>query len=60
MKKQIEIYKKLHGKHICNHRGCKTMVLGDFCLEHIEQAIAQQWDEIETSEADSPPRQTGE
>jgi hypothetical protein len=56
MKKELEIYKRLHG-HICQHPNCQTAVLGEYCLEHIEQAIAQQWEEIETADK---PRPTGE
>jgi hypothetical protein len=54
MNKQLEIYRRLHGKHICQHPNCQTAVLGEYCLEHIEQAIATQWEEIETAE---DPRQ---
>jgi hypothetical protein len=48
MKKQLDIYKRLHGqnKHTCKRPGCTRMVLGDFCLEHLEAAIAGAWDEI--------------
>ena len=49
MKKQIEIYKRLHGEHICKQPGCNTVVMGTFCMVHIESAIAQKWDEIETA-----------
>jgi hypothetical protein len=51
--------KKLAGanKHTCRHPGCQTMVMGAYCMEHIEQAIAQKWDEIETADK---PRPTGE
>jgi hypothetical protein len=59
MKKQIEIYSRLHGanKHTCQHPGCQTMVMGAYCMVHIESEIAQEWEEIETAEN---PRQTGE
>jgi hypothetical protein len=45
MKKQHEIYKRLHG-HICKHPGCSTLAMGSFCLVHIESVIAKEWDEI--------------
>jgi len=61
MKKQIEIYKKLHGKHTCQHPGCRTIVLGSYCLEHLEAAVAKQWEEInETGKAEKPSQPTGE
>ena len=54
MKKQIEVYRKLHGqtgKHVCQRPGCTTMVMGAYCMKHLEAAIAKQWDEIiETGE----------
>jgi hypothetical protein len=51
--------KKLHGtnRHTCRHPECQTLVLGDYCLEHLERAIAKEWEEIETADN---PRQTGE
>lgn len=50
----IEAMAKLYGSdkpHTCQHPGCRTVTLGQFCLEHIE-----------TGEAVKPPRQlpTGE
>ena len=54
MKKAVEIYKRLHGEHICKQPGCNTVVMGTFCLEHIERAIAQHWEEID---ADEPQQQ---
>ena len=50
MKKQHEIYKRLHGqtgKHTCQAPGCTRMVLGSFCLQHLESEISQQWDELD-------------
>jgi hypothetical protein len=60
MKKQLEIYSRLHGtnKHTCRHPGCQTMVMGEYCLEHIEQAIAREWEQVNDTAED--PRQTGD
>ena len=60
MKPQLKIYKHLHGqnKHVCKRPGCRTMTLGSYCLDHIESAIAKEWNDLdETGEADEPPRQ---
>jgi hypothetical protein len=48
MNKQLEIYKRLHGKHTCRHVECQTMVLGDYCLVHIESGFRSP--EFETAE----------
>ena len=66
MRKQLEIYKKLHGqtgRHVCRHNLCSRLVLGDYCLDHLEAAISREWSDLdEQGQADEPPRQlpTGE
>ena len=35
MKKQIEIYKRLHGtRHTCQHPACNRITLQQFCDKH--------------------------
>jgi hypothetical protein len=34
MNKQLEIYKRLHGKHTCRHHGCNTVSLAAYCKKH--------------------------
>ena len=49
----MKAMKKLHGqtgKHTCKKNGCSKMVLGSFCLDHIESEISRQWQELETGE----------
>ena len=43
----MDVYKKLHGqnRHICQQPGCRTMVLGSYCMEHLEErAGIQEYD----------------
>ena len=44
--------KRLHGqnKHTCQQPGCTTMVMGAYCMKHLESAIANQCSELETGE----------
>ena len=48
--------KKLHGQtgqHVCQRPGCRTMVMGAYCMKHLEAAIAGAWGELdETGKAD--------
>ena len=52
--RHMNAMKRLHGqtsKHVCQQPGCTTMVMGAYCMKHLEAAIAKQWDEIiETGE----------
>ena len=38
----LQVLHRLHGKdmlqqtHICQHPGCRTIVIGQFCIRHME------------------------